>query len=198
MLTRVLALLFALALGGCANMQLWKQPQQVGLSAEEGQVLDLIGYAQRVAGMSAEQQQLAYVLDTQAFESEKSDLSRVRLALLLSTPGTKVEDDGRAAELLASLAAGGEQAGPLRRLAGLVYLQVTARRNEQKRTEELRQQGEAERDRDQKQVEQLRQQIDAERQREQKQVELLRQQIEALKSVERAITQRGTQGQPRQ
>lgn len=211
MVPKGVVLTFVLVLAGCADMQI---PGLLGLQRadpEQQQVVELIGYAQNVAAMSADQQQRAYAADNQAFAKDKSAYSRVRLALLLATPGASVRDDARAAGLLEGLAAQGEHAGPIRLLASLMYAQIAERRREQKRHEQIRQKIEAERQqieaerqrieaerqREHKQVEQLRQQMEAERQREQKQVEQLRQQIEALKSVERAITERVQQGQPR-
>ena len=218
MVPKGVVLTLVLVLAGCADMQIPGLPGLLRADPEQQQVVELIGYAQKVAAMSADQQQRAYAADNQAFAKDKSAYSRVRLALLLATPGASVHDDARAAGLLEALAAQGEHAGPLRLLASLMHAQIAERQREQKRHEQIRQKIEAERQqveaerqrieaerqrieaerqREHKQVEQLRQQMEAERQREQKQVEQLRQQIEALKSVERAITERVQQGQPR-
>ena len=207
-----LVLIFALLIAGCAGMQIPGLPGMLPAEAEHQQVLELIGYAQRVAAMSAEEQRTVYAADNQAFAKDKSAFSRVRLALLLATPGASVRDDARAAGLLEPLAAQDDHASPMQLLASLMYSQIAERQREQKRLEQMRQKVESEhqkieaerqkieseRQRDQKQVEQMRQQIEAERQRDQKQVEQMRQQIEALKSVERAITERVQQGPPRQ
>ncbi|MBI4289864.1 MAG: hypothetical protein HY661_00125 [Betaproteobacteria bacterium] len=193
MSTKGVVLALALMLAGCADMQLLGLPGLQGDHPEQQQVVELIGYAQKVAAMSADQQHRAYAKDNQAFAKDKSAYSRVRLALLLATPGASVRDDARAADLLEPLAAQGEHAGPIRLLASIMHAQIAERQREQKRHEQIRQQIEAERQR----IEADRQQIETERQREHKQVEQLRQQIEALKSVERSITERVQPAQPR-
>jgi uncharacterized coiled-coil protein SlyX len=74
---------------------------------------------------------------TQTFNRERSNASRVRLALVYSIPGTAVQDDARAAQLLEPIAAG---SGALRQLAGLVHAQVTDRMKAQKRADQLKDQ----------------------------------------------------------
>jgi hypothetical protein len=225
MMPKGAVLTLVLALAGCADLQIPGLPGLQLAPPEQQQVVELIGYAQKVAAMSADQQRRAYAADNQAFAKDRSAYSRVRLALLLATPGASVRDDARAADLLEPLAAQGEHASPMRLLASLMYEQIAQRQREQKRHEQVRQQieaerqridaerqridaerqridaerqqSEAERQREHKLVEQLRQQLEAERQREHKLVEQLRQQIEELKSVERSITERVQQGQPR-
>ncbi|MBI2316599.1 MAG: hypothetical protein HYU75_06175, partial [Betaproteobacteria bacterium] len=107
MLARGLVLLLALALSGCAGMNI---PGLGFPDPEERQVLELIAYAQRAAVMSAEQQRGAYGADNQAFDRDHSPYNRVRLALLLATPGASVRDDARAAGLLEPIAARDERA----------------------------------------------------------------------------------------
>jgi uncharacterized coiled-coil protein SlyX len=61
----------------------------------------------------------------------------VRLALLYSIPGSAMQDDARAAQLLEPIASGG---GAVRQLAGLVHGQVTDRLKTQKRADQLKDQ----------------------------------------------------------
>jgi len=70
----------------------------------------------------------------------------VRLALLLSLPGTAFNDDGRAASLLEPLAdsaAAEVPRGPLQQFAGLLHAQVSERTREQRRSAQLKEQLEA-------------------------------------------------------
>ena len=142
---------------------------------EEREVIQLIQYAQQITTMNADQQRREYGARNQAFAREKDASSRMRLALLLATPGTSVYDATRAASLLEPVAAPGDTASPLGALARLLYVQLNERASEQKRAG------------------QLREQIDA-----QKEVERgLRNQLEGLKEIERSIMQRGQESQPR-
>jgi len=104
---------------------------------ESRQVADLLGYYQRVAGLGLEDQKRELATATQAFNRERSNASRVRLALMYSIPGTAMQDDARAAQLLEPIAAG---SGAVRQLAGLVHVQVTDRLKTQKRADQLKDQ----------------------------------------------------------
>jgi hypothetical protein len=167
---KCILLALALLLAGCAGLRTPIQPEG---EAEERQVIQLIGYAQRVAAMTAEQQRREYGASNQAFAKDKDAMNRMQLALLLAMPGTGVQDTGRAASLLEPLAAPGD--GPLRSLARLLHAQLSERMSEQKRAT------------------QMREQVDTLKESER----ALRQQLDALKEVERSILQRGQESQPR-
>jgi chromosome segregation ATPase len=130
-------------------------------------------------------------------------MSRLRLALLLATPGASVHDAARAASLLEPLAASGDAASPLRSLARLLYAQLNERASEQKRASQMREQFDARKEAERSLREQLEARKEAERTlREQlearKEAErTLREQLDALKDVERTIMQRGQESQPR-
>ncbi|MCX7143380.1 MAG: hypothetical protein NT123_20475 [Proteobacteria bacterium] len=128
-------LAIAVLLTGCSGLRTPIQPEG---EAEERQISQLIGYAQRVMTMTAEQQRREYGANNQAFVRDKDTMSRMRLALLLATPGTGVYDAARAASLLEPLATPNEAPGPLRSLARLLYLQLNERTSEQKRTGQMR------------------------------------------------------------
>jgi hypothetical protein len=162
------ALLFA----GCAGLRNVAPPAS---EPEERQVIQLIGYAQRVAAMNAEQQRREYSATNQAFAKDKDAMSRMRLALLVATPGASVHDAARAANLLEPMVAPGDAASPLRLLARLLHAQLIDRASEQKRAS------------------QMREQIDALTEVER----TLRQQLDQMKEVERTIMQRGLESQPR-
>jgi len=130
-------LAIALLLAGCAGLHV---PSLPGSETEERQALDLISYAQRVASMSAEQQRREYNASNQAFVRDKDANSRMRLALLLATPGASVHDAARAASLLEPMATPGDAASPLRSLARLLYVQLNERASEQKRANQMREQ----------------------------------------------------------
>ena len=167
-------LAIALLLAGCAGLPV---PNLPGSEQEERQVIQLISYAQRVATMTAERQRREVSAGNRAFVRDKDAMSRMRLALLLATPGAGVHDAARAASLLEPMATmtSGDAASPLRSLARMLHGQLNERASEQKRAD------------------QMREQIDA-----LKEVErTLREQIEALKEVERTLMERGQESQPR-
>jgi len=170
MLRTGLLLAIALSLAGCAA--LGGRPER---DLEERQVIQLIHYAQHVATMTAEQQRREYAAGNQAYTRDKDAGSRMRLALLLATPGASVQDPARAAGLLEPMAGPGDTASPLRELARMLHAQLNERASEQRRAN------------------QAREQLDA-----QKEVERgLRNQLDALKEIERSILQRGQESQPR-
>jgi hypothetical protein len=193
-------LAIALLLAGCAGLRIPSLPDG---EPEERQVSELINYAQRVATMTAEQQRNEYSASNQAFARDKDTISRMRLALLLATPGASIQDPARAANLLEPIAAPSDAASPLRSLARLLYAQLNERASEQKRANQLREQFEGRKEVERTLREQLEGRKEAERTlREQlaarKDVERnLREQLEALKEVERTIMQRGQESQPR-
>jgi len=190
----------ALLLTGCAGLRI---PSPAASEPEERELIQLIAYAQRVAAMTAEQQRNEYNASNQAFTNDKDTLSRMRLALLLATPGTSVHDAARAASLLEPMAAPSDWAGPLHTLARLLYVQINERAIEQKRANQMREQLETRKEAERALREQLDARKEAERAlREQfearKEAErTLREQLDALKEVERTIMQRGQESQPR-
>lgn len=125
----------ALQITGCAALRGF-----IGAESEEHQVVELVAYAQRFTAMSVEEQRREYNAVNQMFGKDKSVYNRLRLALLLATPGASVHDDARAAALLEPLVTRGETSGPLKSLAALIYAQLSERGREQKRAEQMRDQ----------------------------------------------------------
>ena len=112
-------------------------PAPTAEAEESRQVAELLGYHQRVAGLGPDEQKRELATATQSFNRERSNASRVRLALVYAIPGSAVQDDVRAAQLLEPIAGGG---GALRQFAGLVHAQVADRMKAQKRAEQLKDQ----------------------------------------------------------
>jgi type IV secretory pathway VirB10-like protein len=113
-------------------------PAPPTVEAEEArQVAELLSYYQRVAGLGLEDQKRELATATQSFNRDRSNASRVRLALVYAIPGTALQDDARAAQLLEPIASGG---GALRQFAGLVHTQVSDRQKTQKRADQLKDQ----------------------------------------------------------
>jgi len=186
MIRNSLFIVIALLLGGCAGLRNLNAPSS---EPEERQVIQLIGYAQHIATLTAEQQRREYSASNQAYARDKDTVSRMRLALLLATPGASVHDAARAANLLEPVAVPGDAASPLQSLARLLYAQLHERASEQKRASQMREQIDALKDGERSTRQQLETLKESER--------TMRQQLEALKEVERSIMQRGHESQPR-
>lgn len=140
------ALVWTLALAACAN--LWpgfgSAPNTESSAREEResrQVVELINYVQRVAVLQAEEQQRELNASSQIFSKDRGAYGRVRLALLLSLPGTAFTDDARAAGLLEPLASAEAAASrPMRQFAGLLHTQISERLREQRRATQYKEQ----------------------------------------------------------
>ena len=109
---------------------------------ESEQLSTMIGYVQSVAAMPAEEQRRELTGANQTFSREQSSQARLKLAMLLSLPGTVIGDDGRALALLEPLSGTGVPGAPVlfRRFASLLQVQVAERVREQKRSAQLREQ----------------------------------------------------------
>lgn len=194
------ALALALLLAGCAGLRIPLVPEG---ETEERQAIQLISYAQRVAAMTPEEQREEYSASSRAFAKDSDALNRIRLALLLATPGASVHDAARAASLLEPMATPGDATSPLRALARLVYVQLNERAGEHKRAEQMREELETRKAIERNMREQIEGRKDMERNmREQiearKEVErALREKLEELKAIERTIIQRGHERPPR-
>mgnify|MGYP001574450638 CR=1 FL=1 len=146
-MTRLFALAcMSLALAGCGSL-----PAPFGRSDEHDQVTALIAYAQTVAGLPSEEQRRELAAANQAYARDRSPYARLKLALLLTTPGTGFGDDARAAGLLESMVgtppvaqpasqAGAASVNPLRQFAALLYAQINERLREQRRAAQLKEQ----------------------------------------------------------
>jgi hypothetical protein len=109
---------------------------------ESEQVSSLISHVQSIAAQPPEGQRREVQALNQGLARDTGMLPRLKLALLLSLPGTAVSDDARALALLEPLVAGGSlaNAGALQRFASLVHGQVAERVREQRRATQLREQ----------------------------------------------------------
>jgi hypothetical protein len=107
---------------------------------EARQVVELIGYVQRVAALQADEQQRELNASSQIFSKDRGAYGRVRLALLLSLPGTAFSDDTKAVGLLEPLALKETVATPMYQFAGLLHAQIAERLREQRRATQLKEQ----------------------------------------------------------
>ena len=132
------AILVLCLVGGCADMS-----AKLGGNEESLQVAYLIGYVQGVAAMRPEAQRRELNDANQTYARDHDVNSRVRLALLLSLPGTPYADEARATSLLEPVAGAGADAsaaGPMRQFAAWLYAQIGERTREQRKSAQLKDQ----------------------------------------------------------
>lgn len=153
------ALLLLLASAGCA----WLSPG----GGQATQVSEIAAAAVVAARAAPEEQRRQLNHAQQTFAAVQDDLSRVRLAALLTTLPAPLRDDARAAALLEPLAARRPET-PLSHFAGLLAAGTAERL---KLTRDLR-------------AAEKREEAAEER------ANTLRQQVDALKSIERGILER--------
>jgi hypothetical protein len=145
MIRLVTALALTAALAACANLWPGLTSTPGGDSSasnerESRQVVELIGYAQRVAGLEAGEQQRELNASSQIFSKDRGAYGRVRLALVLSLPGTDFCDEPKAASLLEPMVAKEPRTGPMQQFAGLLYAQLNERMREQRRAAQYKEQ----------------------------------------------------------
>lgn len=159
------------ALAGCTAFLTPRPGTSSSASVQESrQVIELIGYTQKIAAMRAEDQRRELNASTQIFSKDRGAYGRLRLALLLALPGTTFNDDTRAASLLEPLA-GDAEPGPMRQFAGLLYAHISERLREHRRIAQLKEQLEA-----MKAIE--------------RNAAQLKEQLDAMRAIERKIIER--------
>lgn len=125
-------------IAGCATLS-----GNLGESDESRKVVYLIGYTQDVAAMRPEAQRRELNDASQTYVKDRDAYASLRLALLLSLPGTPFFDDTRAAGLLEpySGAVGRPPAtGPLRQFAVWLHAQIGERMREQHKASQFKEQ----------------------------------------------------------
>lgn len=117
-------------------------PPPPAITEEEQQVLSLLADLQRILRLPPDEQKREHTAAVQAYNNQKNDLTRVKLALLLSLP-TGFQDEPRSLALLDAVVGKTPAATPVKQLAALIAAQIAERlrvlREEQKRVEALQQ-----------------------------------------------------------
>lgn len=139
----------AAALGGCALFPA-TAPEPAAPAAvseptpeteylrENAEVAALLAYYQDLLAMPAEELKREYQGTSQSFARDRSELGRLRLALLMCVPGASWRDDAKLLALLEG--AVGRRASPdspRRQFIVLLQKLVAERQREQKRADEL-------------------------------------------------------------
>lgn len=107
---------------------------------ENAEVSALLAYYQDLLAMPAEELKREYQGIGQSFARDRSELGRLRLALLMCVPGAAWRDDARLLALLDGAASRNvPPESPRRQFIVLLQKLVAERQREQKRADELQQ-----------------------------------------------------------
>ena len=174
-------------------------PTPSEIAQDNQEVIDLLGYFQRVTTLPPDELRKEYNAVNATFQRDKGDLQRLRLVLLLSVPGASFRDDAKLAGLLETAmtrSGTGDANTPQRQLA-LVLQKLNSERmrqvrEEQKRVEVLP------RD-DAKRVEELNTQtkkLEGQLADEKRRSDELQKKLDALLTIERDLRSRSPQRRP--
>jgi hypothetical protein len=191
-------LLAALALAGCQTPPPPpERPVEIEIAPGPSPIEGAVAFGSRVATLPPDEQRREAAAAEQAFATQPSAAARMRLALLLGTPGSAVQDDARAISVLTPLAAQ-DARDALTPLARILSAQIVGRQRESRRAATLK----GELDAARAQAEAARAQAEAARghaesarvqaEAARAQSDELRNQLEALKALERRMIERGS------
>lgn len=112
-------------LGGCAGLKPFEAEEpaplkQAGSAEPAANAESLLAYYQHIQKMPGPDLAKEHQIAQRAYERTRSDAARMRLAMVLTLPGTPVNDDARALELIAPVAKNRKS-----RLQGLAVLMET-------------------------------------------------------------------------
>jgi predicted ribosome quality control (RQC) complex YloA/Tae2 family protein len=160
-------------------------------NADAEEALALLAYFHRVSGLGAEELRREYNAVNSAFAREKTEMQRMKLALLLSVPGAAFRDDARLLTLLDTSSLRSAPADSPQREVLTLLQRLTAERVRQlAQAKEEQRRIETQAKDDQKRLEQ-------QLKDEQKRADELQQKLDALVAIDRElrqrVPQRGTQ-----
>ena len=108
------------------------------INEEEQQALALLVDLQRYAVEAGEDLRRELAAANLALTRTRSDVNRIRVAMLLTLPAAGPPDDARALSLLEPIVGRSGNASPMKQIASLLYAQITERarsvREEQRKT----------------------------------------------------------------
>ena len=108
-------------------------------STEDQQLISLLSDLQRYGSLSPDELRRELAAATQALAKQRSDINRVRLAVLYSLSRASPQDDQRAMQLLDNVAKGTSGSGSVKQFAAVLQAQIAERlravRDEQQRAE---------------------------------------------------------------
>jgi len=102
-------------------------PAPPPVNEDEQQTIALLADLQRYASETAEELRRDLAAANQAVNRARTDVNRVRLAVLLTLPGAGSPDDARAMALLEAVVGKSPGSSPVRQLAAVIYAQIIER-----------------------------------------------------------------------
>ncbi len=102
-------------------------PVAAPVNEEEQQMLSLIADLQRYGSETGDELRRDLAAANQAINRARTDVNRVRLAVLLTLPGAGPPDDIRAMALLDAVVGKNPGSSPVRQLAAVLYGQIVER-----------------------------------------------------------------------
>jgi hypothetical protein len=102
-------------------------PAAPPVNEDEQQMLALIADLQRYSGETGDELRRDLAAANQAINRARTDVNRVRLAVLLTLPGAGPPDDIRALGLLEAVVGKSPGSSPVRQLAAVLYSQIVER-----------------------------------------------------------------------
>lgn len=137
---------------------------------------EFLAFAQRYSAMAAEDQKKEYAMVTQSLNRNKGDLTnRMKAAMMLALPSSRVRDNGRALTMLEEIQRDGSTDTETKTFAGLLKDYVGERLKLEDSAAKLGQKAAEE----QKRADALQQKADS-----------LQQKLDELKNIEKALTER--------
>lgn len=152
-----LLLLCGLCLGACAQLEQRAASTNGAWSSHGADSAEVLAYFQHIRGLSADVLTAEHAAASQALAKRRSDVNRLKLALLLIQPRTALKDETRAVALANEVANNKTAASEMKNLA----LLLAAIANEQKQQEERLQQLAQKQKDDEKRADSLQQKLDA-------------------------------------
>jgi hypothetical protein len=102
-------------------------PAQASDPTEDQQMLTLLGDLQRYGTLQNDELKREFTAATLAFAKQRTDINRVRLAVLYTLVRTTPQDDQRALQLFDNVAKNGPATSSIRQLAAVLQAQVIER-----------------------------------------------------------------------
>jgi hypothetical protein len=102
-------------------------PPPAPVPTEDQQMIALLADLQRYSGLSTEELRRELGQALQTFSKQRTDVNRIRLAVLYTLARTSPQDDQRALQLFENVAKSAPASSPIRHLAAVLQAQVSER-----------------------------------------------------------------------
>lgn len=188
------ALLACFGLPGCAVVTVPPKaagdvtpPNVIEYGKEAEEVLSLLSYYQKMAGLSGDEQRKEHALVSQAYAKEKNETDRLRLAMLMGLPNTSLRDESKLIALLDGAQSRSTQTdSPRRNLIALLLRQA----QERNRLSNQAVQANQARDSAREQADKDKVKLETQAQEAKRRADELQEKLDALLAIERELRSR--------